>query len=73
MVSVIDQRQGRNNYGPWSIYVGTMINQKLDDLHIATCTCRMKRKHAVEDRVDWLAMVKSIFDEPNISCCCSRM
>lgn len=52
---------------PRSIDIGAMINQKLDDLHISACTSRMKGKNTIEDRVNWLAIIQSVLDEPDVA------
>lgn len=44
-----------------------MINQYFDNLDIATRASSMKRKNAIEDRVDRLAMTKGILDETNVT------
>jgi hypothetical protein len=44
-----------------------MINQKLDDLHISTCASGMKGKDSIEDRVNWLAIIQSVLDKPDVA------
>ena len=58
---------------PGGIYIRAVVYQEFDNLHIAACTGSMKRQNAIEDRVNGLAIVESILDQPNVARGCGRM
>jgi hypothetical protein len=41
---------------PWSVYICTIVYEQSDDHVVSTGTSGMEREHAVDNRIDGLAM-----------------
>jgi len=65
------KKSNRTRCLPWCINICAIINEKLDDVDIATGTGSMEREDAVDDRVYRLSARQSIVNETHISsrCC----
>lgn len=63
----------RKKNEPWSIDVGAMIDEQSNYLNIPSSTCCMQWQDAVKNRIDWLAMVKSVFYEAEVPGSSSRV
>jgi len=67
------KKSNRTKCLPWSINICAIINEKLDDVDIATGTSSMEREDTIDDRVYRLSARQSIVDETHISSGCCRM
>lgn len=54
-------------YIPWGIDVCAIINEQLHDLIAAPRAGNVQRENAIEDRIDGLPVIESIFDEPQVT------
>lgn len=64
---VSDNQEGVERSAPGCVYVGTRLDEKVDDKDVPACTGCVEWEYAIEDRVDWLSMRNSVLDEADVA------